>query len=64
MGQYFRHDDEQMTDAGALFYRAIYELRDEGVADRKIQVAMIAELHGLSNSIARSETKVRTSDLL
>jgi len=56
MGQHYRHDDEQTTDAGGEIYEAICRCRAMDIPDKKIIEALIAELHGMSYLITKEDT--------
>ncbi len=51
MGQHYRHEDEQITEAGGEIYSAICNCRDRQIPDKKIIEALIAELHGMSDNL-------------
>ena len=62
MGQHYRHMDDEVTEAGGYVYDAIYQARMQNIPDRKIQLALIAELHGLSNCIAAEAEVIELRD--
>lgn len=49
MGQHYRHEDIETTEAGGMIYDAICRCKDQGIAHHKIMLALVAELHGLSD---------------
>lgn len=55
MGQYYRYDDEELTEAGGEIYDAICRCKERGIPTKKIIEAMIGELHGLSHDLNNPE---------